>query len=137
MNIVRVGRLYINARHLSAVRMTPEGRAEVGFRDMHTVVLDGADAAALRAYLDRHSTDLSPRPPQPRPMLWRVGHRRAGGGWVTAISRFWGSIDPAHCRLCPRGRCNYDDLDGSCLVVVGGYVRQEDAELHPAGRDGR
>jgi hypothetical protein len=65
MTFLRVGRFYVNAAHLSAVRMTPDGRAEVGFRDTHTVVLEGGDAAVLRRYLDRHPTD--PPPPTARP----------------------------------------------------------------------
>jgi hypothetical protein len=69
-------------------------------------------------------------PFQPAPLLTRVSRRRNGGGWMSAINRHFGRIDPRRCRLCPRSLCSYDPDDGSCLVMVDGFVTDAAAPLY-------
>jgi hypothetical protein len=65
---------------------------------------------------------------QPQPLSTRILRMLVAGQWVTTLVRFWAKEDTVRCRLCERGQCKA--RDGSCIFMIKGFVKDEDAPLY-------
>lgn len=74
---------------------------------------------------NRTPTTIPFREPNlPEPLYTWTNQSRNTAGWTTAVARLFGP-DVDYCGRCPRERCSL--VMGTCLVLVQGYVSDDDA----------
>lgn len=67
----------------------------------------------------------------PEPVGCSVSIHAAGDGAVASmIVRLWQPESAASCRLCPRCNARRVGVHSACLVVVPGFLGDEEARMH-------